>query len=69
MQTVYNTLMVLTIPGAAQSVLRPLCLLPGLAAHQHVRWCDEAERSEAVSMSQERPIQRARDGIVRGPAR
>ncbi len=31
-----NTLMVLTNPGAAQSVLRPLCLLSGLAAHQHV---------------------------------
>ena len=31
-----NTLMVLTNPGAAQGVLRPPCLLPGLAAHQHV---------------------------------
>jgi hypothetical protein len=31
-----NTLMVLTNPDAAQSVLRSLCLLSGLAAHQHV---------------------------------
>ena len=31
-----NTLMVQTIPSAAQGVLRPPCLLLGLAAHQHV---------------------------------
>ena len=31
-----NTLMVLPIPDAAQGVLRPPCLLSGLAAHQHV---------------------------------
>lgn len=31
-----STLMVLTILSAAQGVLRPLCLLLGLAAHQHV---------------------------------
>lgn len=31
-----NTLMVQTNPGAAQGVLRPLCLLSGFAAHQHV---------------------------------
>ncbi len=33
-----NTLMVQASPDAAQSVARaPLCLLSGLAAHQHVR--------------------------------
>jgi hypothetical protein len=35
-----NTLMVLTNPDAAQSVLRPLCLLSGFAAHQHVGLAD-----------------------------
>lgn len=31
-----NTLMVLTSPGAAQSVLRPHCLLSGFAARRNV---------------------------------
>ena len=31
-----NTWLVLTNPGAAHSVLRPLCLLPGFAAQPHV---------------------------------
>lgn len=31
-----NKLMVLSNSGAAQSVLRPPCLLSGFAAHQHV---------------------------------
>ena len=38
-----NTLMVLTNPDAAQSVLRPLCLLSGFAAHQHVRRAEEGD--------------------------
>jgi len=36
MKELHNTLMVLTNPDAAQSVVPPLCLLSGLAAHQHV---------------------------------
>jgi hypothetical protein len=36
-----NPLMVLTSPDAAQRVLRPRCLLSGLAAHQHVSPAEE----------------------------
>ena len=44
--SVPNTLMVLTIPSAAQGVLRPPCLLLGLAAHQHVgRSASRSDRS------------------------
>lgn len=35
-QEVPNTLLQLTSPDAAQSVILPLCLLSGLAAEQHV---------------------------------
>lgn len=43
-----NTLMVLPIPSAAQGVLRPPCLLSGLAAHQHVQ---QTGRREVVDLS------------------
>ena len=42
-----NSLMVLTIPDAAQSVpVGPLCLLSGLAAHQHVRLTERVIQSQ-----------------------
>jgi len=40
-----NTLLQLTSTDAAQSVLRPLCLLSVLAAEQHVSQASEHHRS------------------------
>lgn len=37
-----NKCLLLTSPDAAQSVLRPLCLLSWLAAEAHVGWAPES---------------------------
>jgi hypothetical protein len=47
-----NTPMVLTNPSAAPGVLRPPCLLPGFAAHQHVQAPKQRRRHRAAAGAQ-----------------
>lgn len=53
-----NQCLVQSNPGAAHSVLRPLCLLPGFAAQPHVGWptdCSVTRCSDTFASSSLQP--------------